>query len=69
MTKSNAEKRCMQPRWNENKQIQIEESGIESDDMHDTDEGGHVFKNDNLIKDSTSNLQNTNSKDTIPNYH
>ena len=36
--------------------------------MHDTDEGGHVFKNDNLIKDSTSNLQNTNSKDTIPNY-
>ena len=36
--------------------------------MQDIDEGGHVFKDQNISKDETRNIFSTNSNDTIPAY-
>ena len=37
--------------------------------MHDIDEGGHVFISENISKDNTRNIHNSNSSDTIPTHH
>jgi hypothetical protein len=34
--------------------------------MQDIDEGGHVFKSENISNENTRNNHNSNSNDTIP---